>query len=86
MREALRQELWVLTLPVQSSHDEVNFLPFLQGTVKILALLARRPRHLPNLVLLPLPMPGGSTPLTVSVLRGVVLFTPRHEGVDLMLA
>lgn len=76
----------MLTLPVQSSHDEVNFLPPLQGTVKILALLARRSRHLPNLVLLPLPVPGGSTPLTVSVLWGAVLLTPRHEGVDLMLA
>lgn len=55
----------MLTLPMQSPDDEVNFLPLLQGTVKILALLARRSWHSPTLILLPLPMSQGRTPLTV---------------------
>lgn len=74
-REALRQELWMLTLPVQSPEDEVNFLPLLQGTVKILALLAERSRHSPTLVLLSKLMPEGSMPLSVNTPGSTVLYT-----------
>lgn len=64
----------MLKLPAQSPVDEVKFIPLLQRTAKILALLARS-RHSPTLVLLSLLMPGGSMSLSANTLGSSFIYT-----------